>query len=301
MKPTVSVVMTCYNYEKYVGRSIESVLAQTYEDYELIIINDGSTDNSDSIIKSYIQDKRIYYVIQNNAGQAKAKNVGIKHSCGKYIAFLDADDLWEKEKLELQLPLFNKKNVGLVYSNATWIDGTDSVLGQGWLGGYLKPRSGKVTKYLIYDNFIYFSSAVVKRECIEDKGCFNESQHMSIDWELWLRLSSKYDFDFVDRHLIKYRWGHVGQMSKNQNMRLECSMNILEDYLRSNAKHISFAAIRGALAYAYYNRGCHYQRSDHNVSRRYFMKAIKMNPLKMKAWIGLLNNMLLSGVRNRCF
>ena len=301
MKPEVSVVMTCYNYEKYVARSIESVLKQTHKDLELMIINDGSTDNSDSVIRSYIKDKRVRYIIQDNAGQARAKNIGIKYSCGKYIAFLDADDLWENEKLELQLPLLKKKNVGLVYSNATWIDEGDSVLGQGWLGGYLKPRSGKVTEYLIYDNFIYFSSAVVKRDCIEDTGCFNESLHMSIDWELWLRLSLKYDFDFVDKHLIKYRWGHVGQMSKNQSMRLECSMNVLEDYLRCNSKQISFSAIRGALAYAYYNRGCYHQRHDYNVSRKYFIKSIKMNPLKMKAWIGLLNNLLLSGVRYRIF
>ena len=301
MKPTVSVVMTCYNYEKYVARSIESVLKQTHKDLELMIINDGSTDNSDSVIRSYIKDKRVRYIIQDNAGQARAKNIGIKYSCGKYIAFLDADDLWENEKLELQLPLLKKKNVGLVYSNATWIDEGDSVLGQGWLGGYLKPRSGKVTEYLIYDNFIYFSSAVIKRDCVDGTGYFNESLSMGIDWELWLRLSSKCKFDFVDKHLIQYRWGHAGQMSRNQNIRLECTMNILEDYLRYNSKHISFAAIRGALAYAYYNRGCYFQHCDYNVSKIYFIKSIKMNPLKIKAWIGLLNNLLLSSVRMRIF
>lgn len=300
MKPTISIVMTCYNYENYVGRSIESVLAQTFTDYELIIINDGSTDNSDSIITSYIKDKRIHYIIQDNAGQARAKNVGIKYSRGKYIAFLDADDMWENKKLELQLPLFKNENVGLVYSNATWIDEDDRVLGHGRQGGYLRPYSGRITKYLIYDNFVYFSSAVVKRDCLENIGYFNESLHMSIDWELWLRLSLKCEFDFVDRELIKYRCGHVGQMSKNQRMRLECSMNILENFLKCNSKYIPIYAIRGSLAYAYYNRGCYYRRYDYNVSNKYFLKSIKMNPFKMKAWIGLLYNLLLStSVQNK--
>jgi len=292
MKPTVSVVMTCYNYEKYVAQSIESVLSQTYKDFELIIINDGSTDNSEFVINHYRKDKRVHYIIQDNAGQARAKNTGIKSSCGKYIAFLDADDLWEKEKLELQLPPFMKNETGVVYSNAIWIDGENREIGRGWGSGYFRPRSGQVANHLIYDNFIPFSSAIVRKECIDKVGMFDESLKMSIDWDLWLRMSLHYEFDYVDRHLIKYRWGHIGQMSKNQIERLRCSYIIMQRFLESNSNRFKTSEIKEAWAYAYCNRANYYKSNNQKLSNEYFISAIKQLPTYYPAWIGLLKNIV---------
>lgn len=292
MYPTVSVVMTCYNYGKYVGQSIESVLMQTYKDFELIIINDGSTDNSDSIIKCYTKDRRIHYIMQDNAGQARAKNAGIKLSCGKYIAFLDADDLWEKEKIEMQLPLFMRNETGVVYSNAIWIDDESREIGRGWGSGYFRPRSQKVSNYLLYDNFIYFSSAIVRKECFDKVGIFDESLTMGIDWDLWLRMSVHYEFDYVDKHLIKYRWGHIGQMSKNKIDRLRCSFTILQRFLESNSHRFKKSEINGALAYAYCNRGNFYKAANRKLSNEYFILAIKQLPTYYPAWIGMFKNMV---------
>ncbi len=112
----VSIVTPVYNGEKYVGETIKSVIAQTYTNWEMIIVNDGSRDNSESIIMSFAKDEpRIHYIKQNNGGSASARNNGIRHSKGQYIALLDADDLWEPEFLYSQIQFMNENNAQLVH------------------------------------------------------------------------------------------------------------------------------------------------------------------------------------------
>ncbi len=107
MNPQVSIVVTCYNYGKYVARCLASIQNQTFPDFEVIIVDDGSTDNSELQIRPFLQDKRFRFIKQKNGGQANAKNRGVKESKAELIAFLDADDLWEEEKLEKQIKLFD--------------------------------------------------------------------------------------------------------------------------------------------------------------------------------------------------
>ena len=104
--PTVSVIVTCYNYAQYLEGCLRSILNQTYQDFELLIINDGSTDNTDEVVARFLDNEKIRYIKQNNTGQAIATNNGIMAASGELIAFLDADDLWEPTKLEKQVKLF---------------------------------------------------------------------------------------------------------------------------------------------------------------------------------------------------
>ena len=112
----ISVIIPTYNSQKYISSAVNSVLSQTYKAFELIIVDDGSTDNTGEIVASF-DDRRIRYIRQNNSGVAVARNTGIKSSKGEYIAFLDADDIWERDKLAVQIDeISSDDNICMVYS-----------------------------------------------------------------------------------------------------------------------------------------------------------------------------------------
>lgn len=294
--PTVSVVVTCYNYGKYLKGCLESILSQSFTDLEIIVVNDGSTDDTDEVIGKFQGMDNIKYIKQVNSGQAKAKNAGIQHASGDFIAFLDADDAWEEDKLTKQIPLFSKEAVGVVYSRARYIDEQGRTLEDFKLvGKYLVPKSGNVTNYLLLDNFVPFSSSIVRRNCLERCGTFDESLKMGIDWDLWLRISTAYEFDFVDEPLLIYRIGHAGQMSKNLEIRQQCADRIMSNFLKMNQGLISPWIIRKAYSFTYCNRGEYYRTIDRKKSSRYFIRAIWQNPGEMSAYKGIIKIILSFG------
>ncbi|MBK8508703.1 MAG: glycosyltransferase [Candidatus Competibacteraceae bacterium] len=287
--PTVSVIVTCYNYGLYLEGCLDSILNQTFTDYEIIVINDGSTDNTDDIVKKFQHIKNIKYVKQLNGGQAKAKNTGIKYALGRFVAFLDADDEWEKDKLEKQMVLFLREAVGVVYSQCCHIDQRGMLRSNLIITEkYLIPRSGKVTNYLFLDNFVPFSSSVVRKACLQRCGGFDESLQMGIDWDLWLRISTIYEFDFVNEPLLKYRVGHMGQMSKNIELRHQCADRIMTRFLNLYPNFISPYFIRKAYSFTYYNRGEYYRFFDKKKAILYFLKSIVNNFREINSYKGLI-------------
>jgi len=293
MAPEVSVVVTCYNYGKYVAGCLNSILEQSFEDFEIILVDDGSTDNSEEQIRPYLHDSRINYIKQKNGGQANAKNTGIRESSGRFIAFLDADDEWVPTKLEKQLPLFNN-NIGVVYSTHCFMDEVGNIVQRGRRRKMMEPKSGKVTEDLYMDNFIPFSSSIVRSECFDQFGGFDETLAMGIDWDLWLRLSTRYHFDYINEPLLIYRVGHSGQMSKNETTRHKCSDRILIKFRKCYPDEISSMLERRAMAYTFSNRGTYYRHIDLTLSTNYYLRALKMHPIWRTAYIGLLKNCLLA-------
>lgn len=291
--PTVSVIITCYNYGKYLKGCLDSVLNQSFSNFEIIIVNDGSIDNTDEIVENFQSLSNIKYIKQPNKGQAIAKNVGIQNSSGDFIAFLDADDAWEKDKLKKQLPLFEKNNVGVVYSRAMYVnDQGQSIKNLKTTEKYLIPKSGKVTENLFLDNFVPFSSSIIRKDCFKKCGIFDVSLQMGIDWDLWLRISTVYEFDFVDEPLLIYRVGHAGQMSKNLEIRQQCSDKIMSNFLMTHRNHLSMWTIRRAFSFTYSNRGEYYRRIDKKKSNCFFLKSIFQNPGNINSYKGLLKNLL---------
>ncbi len=288
----VSVIITCYNYGKYLAGCLESVLCQTYRDFEIVIVNDGSTDNTDKVMQKYLPEPKIRYIKQKNSGQANAKNTGIRNAKGDFLAFLDADDLWDSTKLEKQIPYFADPSVGVVYSVAGYID-EDGHSQNFTLGKYLAPRSGNVTSYLYFDNFVPFSSAMVRKECLEKFGSFDESIKMGIDWDLWLRLSVRYKFAYVDEALLLYRVGHSGQMSKNLEERQRCSDRIMIKFVQGHPNMLPESTIQKAMAYTNRNRGYYYRHIDIRRSNRLYLEAIKCNIKEWGAYRGLIKNMFI--------
>ncbi|MDR2877612.1 MAG: glycosyltransferase, partial [Chromatiales bacterium] len=199
--PLVSVVIATYNMGRYLPEAVASVFNQSYSPIEIIVVDDGSTDNTADIVKSWQADARFRYVRQENQGQQIAKNRGIAEAKGDYIAFLDADDRWKLDKLARQIPLFSNPSVGVVYSNAVFIDENGRETGR---RNILCPE-GKVTEALLHENFVSFGSAVVSKHALDRCGAFDASLAMSIDYDLWLRISTEFQFAYVDDVLLEYR------------------------------------------------------------------------------------------------
>lgn len=202
MEPLVSVIIPTYNYAKFLPEAIDSVLNQTYQDFKIIIIDDGSTDNTKEIIEGYIKkySDKIRYFFQRNKGCEAACNKGIRESKGVYIAILGADDTWLPEKLKMQMDLFEEfSDIGFVHTNHTLFTK------QGRITNFkfgVKSRyfSGYIFPYLLRECFIRGSTIIVKKECLDDIGLFDET--LGDDYELWLRLSRKYRAGYIDKSLV---------------------------------------------------------------------------------------------------
>ena len=224
----VSVIIPAYNAGLYVKEAIESVLSQTYSDIELIAVDDASTDRTGEIIKTF--GSRVNYMHHDaNMGPSAARNTGIKHARGEYIAFLDADDAWMPDKIEKQIRLFeNNSGIGLVYSDGYNISA--SGLEAGRFFEIAKPHRGFAFNKLILDNFIPTSTVVIRRRIINEAGYFDGRFSVSQDFELYLRISERYEIDFVNEPLAKHMINPEGISSKHRNVLLNDAIAITKYY-----------------------------------------------------------------------
>ena len=217
--PLVSVIMNCYNGEKYLNDSLNSLLSQNYSNWELIFWDNISTDNSKKIFESY-KDKRFkYYSATKHEILYKARNLAIKKTSGDYIAFLDTDDIWSKDKLSSQIELFSDKKIGLVYGNY-WRYNPVSFFNKKKLAKKNKLPKGKITDYLLKEYFIGMLTVVIRKKFIEDmENVFNTKFDMLSDMDFILRFSKKYDFECVNYPIATYRI-HKDQL-QNKNFLIQ--------------------------------------------------------------------------------
>lgn len=208
----VSVIVTTFNRAHMVTGAIDSILNQTFKDFELIVVDNYSSDDTEEVIKAY-NDERIRYVKHNNGGIiAVNRNYGIRQARGEYLAFCDDDDLWMPEKLEKQMLEFEKDDqIGLVCSNAIIFDESGE---RGELFNVGLPDSNFTLESLVWGNSVVCSSVLVKKRVIDDVGLMDESPQIlrGEDYELWLRIAKKYRIKYVELPLMKYRT-HPGSYS----------------------------------------------------------------------------------------
>ena len=226
---TVSVIVPAYNAMEYLPETINSILLQTYSDFEIVIINDGSEDGIESWY-SCLTDSRVKMISQPNQGKSVAVNNGIKHSQGEFIAFLDADDLWEATKLEKQVCcLDSNPEVGLVYSWTAYIDGVGKPTGR-----VLAPNAeGMVWESLVLKNLLSCgSNPMVRRHCFDVVGVFSPELPPAEDWDMWLRIAVHFDFAVIKLPLVRYR-KHAGNISSNWHLMEQSSSLVLERAFRS--------------------------------------------------------------------
>jgi glycosyltransferase involved in cell wall biosynthesis len=228
----VSVIMPTYNMAKYLPQAIESVLSQTYKKLELHVVDDGSSDSTPDVMKQFFADDRVKYYRQDNAGVSSARNIGIGAARGEFIALCDADDLWVANKLEVQLPCFEgRPELGVVYSNSSYID-TNNVPLKSW-----QPQrySGRITDKLLLENFVTSGTSVIRRKCLDDVGLYDTSLRTSEDYDLWLRISVKYAFLYLNAVTYLYRrWEGQVSISGNEPQFYEDAIRVKRAFVEAH-------------------------------------------------------------------
>lgn len=201
--PKVSVIVTAYNLIKYLPETIDNVLQQTYRDFEVIVVDDGSTDNTAAWVRQ-VSDPRVRLIWQSNMGLAGASNTGVENAKGEYITFLDADDLWEPTKLAKQVAILDRcPEIGIVYTWVTYMSEEGESTGR-----IVKSEAeGYIWSQLIEVNQIECGSvAMIRRSCFEKVGLFDKNLKSYVqDWDMWLRLALEYQFKVIREPLVYYR------------------------------------------------------------------------------------------------
>ncbi len=293
----ITVIIPTYNRERFLSRTVTSVLNQSFSDFELVVVDDGSTDNTKKIIEGFQKkDSRIKYIWQKNSGgPARPKNEGIKKAKGKYIAFLDSDDEWFPEKLEKQLSLITEtKNVGIVRCNFWEISN----------GKKKKINIAKKTENyfskILEKCFIRSSSSVmVPSYVIKKIGFFDESFRLADDWDMWIRILKRYNFDFVEEPLFNY-YVHSQNISGDINsvLSVKDNINIIKKYKKYYS--INKTAKSSVLRYI----GTYYLiRNSRSNAKKYFLRAVKAAPFYYRNYINLaiffLGNKIYKIVRRK--
>ena len=231
--PFVSIVIPAYNSKRYIEESIRSVVNQTHQNFELIVVDDGSTDGQSEIILDWCgKDKRIRSVRNPNQGVSAARNTGFNHSCGEYVAFLDADDVWMPENLFIKIKKFTTGNYGLVHSDAWFIDEHSNR--KGWV---MAGCEGCLLEHILQWKTTQIpgpSSILVKREVLQIVGLFDTRLSTSADHDFFLRVAEKFTIGRVPVVTWKYRL-HNANMHK---VVLVMERDILRVYAKAKANKL---------------------------------------------------------------
>ncbi len=203
--PTVSVIIPTYNRAHFIGEAIQSVLSQTYQDFELIVVDDGSTDDTDEVVEGFNDGRLRYIKLEENSGKtATPRNTGLKAARGEYIAFLDSDDVCLPNRLEVEVEFLNTHpSVGLVYADVVFFG--SRVISEGRVLEGVSPLSGYALKELFVNNPISSDAVLVRKTCFEKVGLYDESLAASEDGDMWLRIAACFEIDCIDFPLARYR------------------------------------------------------------------------------------------------
>lgn len=285
--PLISVIIPVYNGKKTIRETIESVLNQTFYDWELIVINDGSQDSTFEIVSS-IQDPRVKIFSYPNAGLAASRNRGIAQACGEYISFLDADDLWTPDKLEAQLTALQENpQASVAYSWSDYIDESSQFLRR---GSHITVNGDVYAKLLLTDFFENGSNPLIRRQALTAVGGFDGSIDTAADWDMWLRLAARYHFVAVPSPQILYRvsassmTAHVWRQEAACLQVIERAFAVAPEALqhlkqRSLAnlyKYLTFKALEGLP-----------ERHRGITAVRFFWQAVRNDPSLLRTRVGL--------------
>lgn len=270
--PRVSVIIPTYNRADLIGETIESVLNQTFDDFEIIIIDDGSTDSTKEVVRRF--DGPIKYLYQENRGRSCARNKGFEASRGEYICFLDSDDLLDSCMLERQVSLLDSNNdLGFVFSDYQFINRAGEMLPKPEVFRAHPLRRGRIFRFLIRFDFICVSTVMARRDCINKAGLFDPLLEAAEDLDWLLRMTSLYGADYVPEQLCLFR-KHDGNTP---------STAIEDATVRVITKHLSDESAKRSLGdewrEIYFDlylmiANYHYNRRSMAPARKYYFNAL---------------------------
>ena len=281
-QPLVTVIMPVYNGARYVSEAIESILFQTYQTFELIIVNDGSNDDSKAVITPYLKDLRIRYFEQCNAGVAAARNAAIKESQGEFIGFLDQDDYWHINKLKIQVEyLKTHQDTSLVYSDYEILNEANNEI----------ENVSKIVDFdlsecdfvpLFSKNRIGALTVLTYKRCILSSGQFDENLKGTDDYELWLKIALQYKLVYQPVALATYRLHETNASRNVLKMLIFEAMalsNIIKNY-RLSARLLGRKTIKNRLYPLYKKIGdlVVMVNKDRKSARSFYFKAFRYNP-----------------------
>lgn len=227
----VSIILPTYNRAKKIGKAIESVLAQSYEKFELIIVDDGSLDDTEDVVKAYNDSRIRYYKLPKNCGQSCARNKGIELAKYKYVAFQDSDDIWLQGKLEAQMYVMqDEESIGMVYHKIRYSMGSGRHFIIPDENVPLDKKSGDIYGQLLWDNLVGMPTILVKKECIEQIGGLDETLNCLEDYDFALRIAKEYKVKFIDEVYLASEFSTTGVSGGDTERYLIASCRLLQKY-----------------------------------------------------------------------
>ncbi len=286
--PKVSVIIPTYNRSRFLRSAIRSVLNQTYRDFEIVVVDDASTDNTRDVVVDF-SDERIRYIRHEvNKGCPAARNTGVMNLNGEYIAFLDDDDEWMPEKLQTQVDLLDSSpsTTGGVYTASLVVDrSTGMILDQA------KPKKSRnLFDDLFLENCIRSPSTVlVRKRCFERVGRFDASLGFVDDWDMWIRISKEFQLEYIKMPLVKYYY-HDGQSSTDLGYvarSWEALLKKYEEYFLLNRKNCSEHYRYVGKLYCF--------NGDGRKGKQAFLRATKICPWEIRNYFNFCLSLLGSG------
>ncbi|MBM2832870.1 MAG: hypothetical protein HW406_31 [Candidatus Brocadiaceae bacterium] len=276
----VDVIIPTHNRAEFLSSAIASVLNQTFQDFEITVVDDCSKDNILDSVRSF-NDKRIQFIRNEiHKGEAGSRNVGIMNSNAEYIAFLDDDDEWLPDKLKLQIDLLENSpaTVGVVYTGYVEVNRANKKI----LWQMIPTQKGNIYNNIFVKNYVGVPSTVVlRRACFEKVGLFDENIIYPTDYDLWIRLSNKFCFEYIEKPLVRY-YVHENSISRNLELRIRGAEKILKKY------HQIFSLNSKAHGQCYVQIGKLYcLNGNMKKARDTFLMAIRLQPFEIRNYFYL--------------
>ncbi len=273
--PHVSVVIPTYNRRTFLIEALQSVFAQTFRDFEAIVIDDGSSDGTEQALRSF--EARVRYFYKPNGGVSSARNEGIRQATGSLIAFLDSDDLWEANFLEVTVGyLENNPDAAMVSTGWRTLPS-----GHRWPPIKEPLLQGRLLPRLLQTRMVRTSAVVVRKTALLGAGLFDERLDVAEDLDMWLKLAARYPTAFLNVHLS---WGrrHDDRLSKNRRLHLERQLQVLE--ARDDPALAAKTIFNRRRAQLYVELGqSHFKVNDFSAARACYKQALALNPYSVRA------------------
>ena len=291
--PAVTLVIPAFNAELHIAEALESARDQTLREFEVIVVDDGSTDATLREVERFAGELDLTIVRQSNGGASAARNTGIARARGRYCAFLDADDAMLPERLAAQVELLDAEpDLGLVHTDLMTFD--ESGIIHKTRRVFSDPCGGMVLDRLLLDNFITTSTVMARKECLTEVGMFNVNRRISHDFELWLRMAARWKVGYIERPLVRYRY-RPGSLSHDKLETARDALGVLEAFWQEHPQHRRDqpALYRNSLAEHLSTAGsAALRRGQRGTAVAYLTRSLRLDPWNLRSWKSLVKTLV---------